>query len=231
MLIGFISDTHTKHKQIDFKDNYPDVLIHAGDASNTRDTFLNRIELLQFLEWYHDLPIPYKIFCAGNHDVFAERHRHEFKEIIKVDYPSIIYLEDEEYILETPKGNLKLFASPKTPSFGQGWAFNVNRSRLPNFWDKAIPEDLDILITHGPPRGILDRTGNENVGCSGLLNTIIERKPKICVFGHLHDEERIYNNGVFNTPKIKTTFINASIVDLYHRVVNEPIYINYDRRK
>ena len=231
MLIGCISDTHGKHNEIIFDDGYPDVLIHAGDGTNQRDTFLNRLELIQLLDWYHALPIKYKIYSPGNHDVFIERHREEFLDMLSRNFPSIIYLEDEVYTLNVEGKELKIFASPKTPSYGANWAFNVARHKLPRFWEMAIPEDLDILITHGPPKGILDYTNNkggEHVGCSGLLNTVIRQQPKLHIFGHLHDENGIYNNGIFSTPKIPTTFINASIVDLHHNVVNRPIIINYE---
>jgi len=121
----------------------------------------------------------------------------------------------------------KIYGSPYTPTFGNGWAYNCDRTKIQRVWD-MIPKDTDILITHGPPAGILDLTksGDEvlkSVGCKSLLNTVFNLDIKLHVFGHLHDEEGIYNHGVRILND--TIYANASIVNLHHRVVNQPILI------
>lgn len=88
-----------------------------------------------------------------------------------------------------------------------------------------IPEDTDILITHGPPMGILDRVerDNQNVGCELLLEKIQEIKPKINVFGHIHEGYGYISNG-------NTHFINASVLDGRYVLNNKPITIDWDKK-
>lgn len=79
-----------------------------------------------------------------------------------------------------------------------------------------IPEETDVLITHGPPFGILDRTiSGLEVGCEDLLKTIKKLKPKFHLFGHIHEAYGEENG-------INTTFINGSLLDEHYNLVNAP---------
>ena len=95
-------------------------------------------------------------------------------------------------------------------------AFNRNRGTdIKQYWDQ-IPEDVDILITHGPPEGFGDKTqGGQNVGCADLLKAVQNIKPKYHVFGHIHEDVGIFKND-------HTTFINASVLNLAYQLVNPP---------
>lgn len=124
---------------------------------------------------------------------------------------------------------LKIFGSPYTPSFGHGWAYNIPRNKLDVYW-KDIPTGVDILVTHGPPKGILDLTENSDgtlfqCGCKSLLNRVKEVKPRFHVFGHIHPETLCPNAGVLKVTGIETTFINAAVVNLQYEIDNHGIVI------
>ena len=125
----------------------------------------------------------------------------------------IMYLEDSGVEIK----GLKIYGSPHQPTFFD-WAFNVRRGKLKQYWDR-IPEGLDILITHGPPKGILDQSephlGSEHLGCDELMAAVERVKPKLHVFGHIH-------GGYGKVGYVNTTFINASICDEQYRPTNQP---------
>jgi Icc-related predicted phosphoesterase len=217
MKLWHFSDSHGQHKKLTVPDNI-DIAIFSGDAGNYRDVYRNEIEVRSFLDWYKQLNIPYKIMIAGNHDSSIERKFIKKEEMHKL---GIIYLEDDLTIVE----GLLIYGSPWTPTFNN-WSFNMSRHKLYRVWD-AVPSDIDILVTHGPPKGILDITENtkhnyEFCGCNNLRFQIEDRiKPKYHMFGHIHDRKgAIYrNSGVLNLPTCDTVFSNGSVVadlDLYN---------------
>jgi Icc-related predicted phosphoesterase len=200
-----ISDTHTLHGFIKVPE--VDMVIHSGDATNYREYVYNSVEFLNFLEWYKNLDIKYKILVAGNHDgsLMQKIHKDELKEA------SIIYLENTTIEID----GLKIFGSPMTPIFGN-WYFMADRSKMYKYWDQ-IDYGTDIVITHGPPHGILDlgeRATNlyELTGCKNLLKTITMINPQIHQFGHLHNHNNVINNGIYKGNFCDTSFMNASCV-------------------
>lgn len=206
MKTWIISDTHTFHNQL----NIPkvDCVIHCGDFANKANPYENELEARNFLEWYNVLPIQYKILNCGNHDTAA------FKKLIdKADYPNIIWLEhDWEWI-----NGYKVFVSPYTPVYGKGWAYMYKRNRGDIYWN-VIPNDIDILVTHGPPKGILDLCDHEadrkqiaQAGCKALYNKVMEIEPKIHCFGHIHNDKKFNNYGIFEHGNTK--FINAACLN------------------
>lgn len=213
MKLVFISDTHSAHRKIDLPEG--DILLHSGDMSwMGRDH-----EIVEFYNWLKETPFKHKVFIAGNHDwgfVHAAQKLNE-------DYgdESIHYLEDSGVELE----GIKIWGSPWQPEFFN-WAFNLPRGQaLKERWD-LIPEDTDVLLTHGPPAGILDecpdmndRTRMVNVGCSELRRAVFERvKPKIHAFGHIHQ-------GYGTHQEDGITFINASTCNIKYNPVNKPFVI------
>jgi len=208
MDITFIADTHGLHHQL--KLNAGIVLIHAGDISE----YGTEEEVKEFLYWFSRQPFIYKIFIAGNHDLFLEEcTQAKRKKVIPSD---IIYLQNSGIEIN----NIKIWGSPVTPYF-LGMAFNARQgTEIKKVWNK-IPADTDILITHGPPKGILD----QGVGDEGLLQKVNIVKPVIHCFGHAHGQNGIETiNG--------TTFINASIVNCLdpfksaeYKVVGKPLIL------
>jgi Icc-related predicted phosphoesterase len=206
MKIVTISDTHDKHDEIEIPDG--DLLLFAGDC--TRRGSFNEVK--DFVEWYGKHPHAYKIMVAGNHDFGFQNNPSKFEQLC-IDN-NIIYLNNTNVIVM----GIKIHGSPSTPAFCD-WAFNRSRTieesmskhsqllghyYIGNDWDK-IPEDTDILITHGPAYGILDRTYRGDLtGCECLLKHIIDKTNiKMHVFGHIHESRGVI---VKNT----TTFVNTS---------------------
>lgn len=223
--IWCISDTHTRHNELTIPENI-DIAIHAGDASNIRDSSFNEAEMREFLRWFDSLPVKHKIFVPGNHDTSIEKGMFNFD-----DYTDIKFLINESVVID----GIKIYGSPITPTFGSGWAYNCQRHKIFKHWDN-IPEDTDILVTHGPPKGILDLTfsgggGLVQTGCKVLLNKVHEINPNLHIFGHIHDEDLIYNAGCYCEPDGKTTFVNASVCNLRYKVANNGIIIDYEDKE
>ncbi len=121
---------------------------------------------------------------------------------------------------------IKFYGSPHQPAYGQGWAFNMERNseEIRSKWS-AIPDDTDVLITHGPPLGFQDLCSNgDHGGCEDLLKEVVGRiKPKYHVFGHIHEAYGMASNG-------ETTFVNASTCTLEgYEPINFPIVIDFVR--
>lgn len=210
MKIWFISDTHNKHE--DLKPPKVDLVIHCGDESESGNASMNEPESRRFLEWYSALDIPTKIFVPGNHSTAIEQGL-----IRKEDYPKITFLIHAQ----TEWNEFKIFGSPYTPRFFD-WAYMKERKDLDVVW-QSIPDDIDILITHGPPKGILDVTRDMDsgepvhVGSKSLCRHVLERiKPTIHAFGHIHDEKAFINYG--SVTRAETHFINCSCCDLAGRL-------------
>jgi len=208
MKIQHISDTHSYHSLIKI-DESCDVIIHSGDCSNSRDPYTNEPEVRDFIHWFKSLPIKYKIYVAGNHDTSIEKGL-----ITKKDFEAynIIYLENDYITIE----GIKIFGSPHTPQFGN-WAFMKDRSKINKVWEQ-VDDDVDIFVVHGPPKGILDLSYSregvlEFCGCNALKKHILGRiKPKLCLFGHIHNTEDIINAGTLKLSSYPTVFSNGSIV-------------------
>lgn len=203
--ITAISDTHLAQPILPGGD----ILIHAGDVS-----YQGRAEeLLEFNTWLAKQPYEYKVLIAGNHDFMFEKNPGLAKTLVTAPTH---YLENN---LVTIKG-IKIWGSPITPEFCH-WAFNRDRGPQINHYWAQIPEGVDIIVTHGPPMGILDVVEDnpgmyEHVGCKDLLHHIRRVNPKYHIFGHIHE-------GYGQETKDGTTFINCSIMNEHYQPVNAPV--------
>ena len=205
MRIVCISDTHNAHNEKFVPEG--DNLLHAGDLSG-RGT---APEIIAFNRWLGSLPHPHKIVVAGNHDFLFERQPQTAEMLIT----NAIYLNNSAVEI----AGLRVWGSPVTPWF-HDWAFNRRRGAdIRRYWE-MIPAETDILVTHGPPHGLLDKTfTGDQVGCRDLLEFVWRVKPKIHLFGHIHE-----GYGQLETDGI--TFVNASIMDLNYKPVHQPIVID-----
>jgi hypothetical protein len=206
MKTWLISDTHMQHDTLNLPNNV-DCVVHAGDSTNYKDLLRNQQEFELFLIWYANLPIKHKILIAGNHDCWAIKKYN----IDKVKDHGIIYLEHEYFELE---GRL-IFGSPYTPTF-HDWHFMKDRNKLSKYWE-ALIEGIDLLITHGPPKGILDLSHDkkhklEFCGDSALRKAVFKNQPKVHQFGHIHNSKDCYNSGQLKLSILPTLFVNASCV-------------------
>ena len=198
MRIVLISDTHNCTPELPDGD----VLVHAGDATmmGTKE------EVNQFNDWLCTLRSKYKhiLFVPGNHDFL-------FEQVAITWFTTLI---NQSIVID----GIKFWGSPYTLKLFN-WAFMKSEVELAKVWSH-IPDKIDVLITHGPPKGILDRTiSGENVGSQSLLDRSRIVRPKVHVFGHIHEAYGSqYNRAVH--------YINASIVNEYYQNVNKPVVID-----
>lgn len=224
MKLVFISDSHLRHVD---NLNFPiipfcDILIHAGDQTwmGTEE------EVSLFGKWLYEQSARIKIIIPGNHDWLAERNPGLYREILQVKNTHILI--DEAIEIE----GIKFYGSPYSPKFGN-WAFATYPGEHAEQKWASIPDDTDILITHGPPLGIGDLVlRNENTGCQELRKRVYDIKPKIHVFGHIHEAYGAYNarGSKMVKPSIlpgKTLFLNASLCDLAYEPINKPFEVIY----
>lgn len=215
MRIGMISDTHGLHQKI--KIQPCDILIHAGDMEADKIQYLK-----EFVAWFRDQPAKYKVCIGGNHDWVLEAFmKEDAEEILRHDImKDIHYLRDSAVTIE----GVKIYGSPWQPFF-MSWAFNLPPgSKLKAKWD-MIPNDTDVLITHGPPMGQRDWVGRQSVGCYDLKVAVERVNPEIHVFGHTH-----HGYGLTWQGGQSTKFYNASQVNKGYQLVHDPIYAEIDRQ-
>lgn len=196
-----ISDTHGKS----FAVPPGDVLLHAGDLT----AWGKATELRRTIEWLVSLPHPLKIVIAGNHDFALDRKTYaelagsgdtmdaeerqemdEAEEIMRGELAqggNVVYLKNESHEFKVRADGRKwsVYGSPWSPEFG-GMAFNYSKEEAEGIVGE-FPRS-DILITHGPPHGIHDTTlRGEAVGCPTLLTHLAQLRPRLHVFGHIHE--------------------------------------------
>ncbi|XP_072389976.1 UPF0046 protein C25E10.12 [Diabrotica undecimpunctata] len=239
-----MSDTHSLIRNITYDIPDGDVFIHCGDFTKCGQ----KDEVFQFNEWLGTLPHKHKVVIAGNHELsFDQKFKNIFKKnfdkrekrhstsgieevkhygntnddiVEAVNTPNIsqyltncIYLEDSGIELY----GIKIYGTPWQPEFGN-WAFNLERGEeCLSKWN-AIPNDVDILITHTPPLGHGDLVcSGIRAGCVELLATVQQRvKPKYHVFGHIHEGYGVTSDG-------KIIYINASTCDINYVPRNLPV--------
>ena len=203
MKIVAISDTHGMHKGLAIPNG--DVFIHAGDFTS-HGTIEN---LLDFCSWIEKLPHKHKIIIAGNHDMIAQKMPLIVRESVMRSGGK--YLIDEPVTVDS----VKFYGSPWTPTF-MDWHFMANRgAEISKKWE-MIPNDTDVLITHGPPASCLDVVkGKGSQGCADLLKRVRCISPSFHVFGHIHECGGATVQHTHDLQGIR--FINASVLDGNYR--------------
>jgi len=220
-----VSDTHSHAPMRDVPPG--DVLIHAGDFTSTG----RHKEVARFAEWFGAQPHAHKVVVAGNHDLTFDRayyakvggarfgHRKDENSAacrsLVCNLPRTVYLENSGVEIL----GLKIWGSPVSPTFFD-WAFNVDRGApIAKIWS-AIPDDVDVLVTHGPPLDVLDLCPDgSRVGCADLARRVGEVRPALHVFGHIHHAHGTAVRG-------NTMFVNASICTEEYRPTNDPICVD-----
>jgi Icc-related predicted phosphoesterase len=206
MKIVAISDTHNGHNSVEIPPC--DILIHAGDESYRG----KKEEIEAFAKWFDKQPAKHLVWIPGNHSLGVEKHWPSSKHWLQDLSPRTNILMNSDVTLE----GVKIWGSPVTPWF-HDWAWNVIRgTHIKKYWD-MIPADTSIVVTHGPPHGILDIvSGGGNVGCQDLREAMLRIKPKLHIFGHIHEGYGVY-------PFNGTTYVNASIMNEYYEPVNSSL--------
>ena len=231
--IVMISDTHGKHWWLTNNNRLPegDIIIHSGDCTPRGST----ADIEEFLRWYGDLDYSHRILIAGNHDWGFERDAVYHEELCK-NY-GVTYLKDSGVTVN----GIKIWGSPVQPEF-MNWAFNRARTlgeaiqkQIPEIkphWD-MIPDDVDILITHGPAHTYGDQVmmhfspnSGQFVGCDKLLEKIEKIRPVLHVSGHIHEGRGIYPNRSKGSP---ITHVNAATLDeSYQPWKEDAIVLDWD---
>ena len=220
MIITVISDSHGKHNEITQDLPGGDLLLHAGDISSMG----YQHEVQQFCKWFNNVEnYSHKIFIAGNHDWGFQNNVEKIMEIVN-SYKTVTYIQDETVSVGDDKKMVNVYGSPWQPEF-YNWAFNLpkNGNELAEKWD-AIPDNTDILITHGPAFGVLDTVAGkmwDNLGCQLLTDKIKTIKPKIHLCGHIHSGYGYFFDG-------DTHFLNASVLNEAYQYTNEPLTFEWN---
>ncbi|KAJ3877547.1 Metallo-dependent phosphatase-like protein [Lentinula edodes] len=196
-----ISDTHTRR----FPVPDGDVLLHSGDLTNTGT--LQEFE--RTMNWIYELPHKVKIIIAGNHDLplhddwyelnhqrwsysghAKPQNRERILELLKgkkAQEANVVYLQDESHFFQAKEGGRlwSVYGSPWSPEF-YNWAFGYTAAEGPSLISKF--HKTDILLTHGPPRDIFDRTNSGDLpGCPTLAAALPHLRPRLHLFGHIHE--------------------------------------------
>jgi len=188
-----------------------DLLLIAGDVcpiTNHGVSFQAHWLRSAFCDWLAATPARQRVFIAGNHDFVFE----QMPELLPSTWPGV-YLQDAVFEWE----GLKIWGTPWQPWFFD-WAFNLREPELKEKW-ALIPEDTDILVVHGPPHGYGDGVpssrGVRHTGSPSLLERIKKIKPKLVVYGHIHEGRGQWQIG-------KTVLANVTILDEKYQHIYEP---------
>jgi len=225
MKICCISDTHGLHAHFteQIKAIEADVLIHAGDITSHGTLF----NLQGFLEWFNGFShIPNRIFIAGNHDGCLEGKLSGGAEVVLTMgtasrlNPRTRIVTKTHYLCNSGVeiDGIKFWGSPYTPKF-MDWHFMYRPGEPAEAIWAQIPEDTNVLITHGPPLNIADQVigyGGGHVGCPALLEQVRKVKPRAHIFGHIHA-------GYGSQTLDDTYFVNAALLDEQYKPTNNPI--------
>lgn len=211
-----ISDLHGSYPDL----NGGDVLICAGDCT-ARDRV---IDWMEFFDWFKAQDYKHKVLVGGNHDGYLERciSSKDERELLGNGYEDqgFEYLCDSGIEIE----GLKIWGSPWTPRFCD-WHFMLTRGeRIRQKW-AMIPDDTNILVTHGPAHGCLDKAKRDNergyqrVGCADLAMRLQDLKDlKAHVFGHIHEE--------YGTKEGRYLSVNCALMNERYEFVNKPIILD-----
>jgi Icc-related predicted phosphoesterase len=208
MRIVIVSDTHTGHEELGVVE--ADVLIHCGDGCNGFRRDPKDVDRLD--AWFGRQRAEVVLAVGGNHDFELERRSRASLPV----FSNAVYLEDREYQFQ----GCRFYGAPWTPELS-GWAFFQDRKGMRQKW-ASVPAAVDVLITHTPPYGILDRNRHGvSLGCRDLLNRLPAIRPRLHVFGHNHASAGTVRIG-------STLHVNASMVNSQYVIAHKPIEIELE---
>ncbi len=211
MRLVIISDTHGQHRKLGRL--HGDVLIHCGDiamGSRRHDSGIAALDA-----WFGEQDFRLILCIGGNHDFALQRVGRGTGRVFRHAH----YLEDESYEFE----GVKFHGAPWVPEL-QGWAYFREPTALARHW-AGIPADTDVLITHTPPRGILDRnSGGRECGCVELRAALGRIAPRVHCFGHVHA-------GHGTLEQDGTTFVNAALVNRAYKIVRGAVSLELPVRR
>ena len=203
-----------------------DLLIIAGDICPNSNSYANndcnyqsswvKGKFIPWLDWAQDR-CGHIVGVAGNHDTIFYKQTNSFKKYVKPKM-NWHYLQDSSIVID----GYKIYGHPWTLNFCN-WSFQGSAIDIA-IRDNKIPDDVNILVTHGPPYGIMDMVenhvhmydGNENIlreytGSKSLkekVNGLTDLK--LHVFGHIHAQGGVQKHW---TDEMLAQFVNAGGLD------------------
>jgi predicted phosphodiesterase len=211
-LVAF-SDTHGQHADVEIPEC--DVAIFAGDCCK----YGSREEFYDFVKWYQNVPAKLKLLTPGNHDFCTQKYPH-FGDQACQEY-GIQYMADNGYTID----NLAYYGWPWTPPYGN-YAWMATESWMAGRLNN-IQYPHHVLISHGPPRGILDwtpRDGGQSVGSMALFKHHGWSMSEVHIFGHIHHS--------YGAERYKgKLYVNCSLLNEEYELVNKPVVINMEHKR
>ncbi|KAK3627154.1 H(+)-transporting V0 sector ATPase subunit d [Elasticomyces elasticus] len=229
-----IPDTHGQ-TDLHLPTQEVDVVIHCGDL--TEHSKLCEFEAT--LDLIKRIKAPLKLVIAGNHDFSLDLPMFRKKiadvrppldpDLVKREYgdageakrllqtedaksAGIVYLEEGTHTFTLANGaRLKVYASPYTPSKAD-WGFEYDPQQEEHKW--SIDNDTDVVMTHGPPKGVLDfaSASRQRVGSPGLFAAVARARPRMHCFGHIHEawgaKQVVWREEISETPSHFTDIDN-----------------------
>jgi len=214
MRIAMLSDTHTQFEGLTVPPC--DLLISAGDYSHRGE----KESVIRYHRWLHKQPADLVLSVQGNHEVWVQDNWDDAKALVDELSDKIHFVRESSL----QYGGRRIFGSAFSPEFNN-WAYSLQRGKPSIEHWKAIPSDTEILVTHGPPYGILDKVREDTrvpLGCEALRKRIKDLKRlKLHVFGHIHggSGEKLVD-GVL--------YVNAAICNEQYRPVNPVRVVDID---
>lgn len=213
-----ISDVHGRWNKLTIPEC--DVLISCGDYSFRGEKHIVK----DFHRWLGKQPAKKIISVQGNHELWVRDNFQEAKAIAEQECPGVFFIEEDVIEIE----GIKIFASAWTLFF-HNWAYNEYPDEIRKRWNR-IPDDIDIIITHGQPYGILDELGSacgdpsgQHVGDHDLARRIKEIKPDLYFGGHLHFQggQQVHIDG--------TSYYNCANCDDMYMISNPITIVEYSK--
>lgn len=229
MRLCFVSDTHKQHGQLTQHviAAEADILVHCGDWSSRGrgeevDSFATWCEMLLRKKY-----VKHVVAIAGNHDLCMDAsHRNDFSCSREVALrhlrdAGVLYLQDETgSIADTDNRSLLFYGSPWTPAF-MDWGFQITSEEQDRKLANKIPVGLDVLVTHGPPKGIRDvAPDGRPCGSPGLARAIFDAQPRVHAFGHIHGQYGL------TLGRGGTLHVNAASCTEEYKPTNRPIVVD-----
>lgn len=209
LIIVALSDTHDLHRDVEVPAG--DILIHGGDFTMFSKSMS---AIADFNAWLGDLPHSHKIVVPGNHEYFLEADPRRRSLL-----DNAVVLINEAVEVE----GLQIWGIPTTPLYGGAFGLSSAEDRKRLY--STIPENTDVLISHGPPWGVLDCDpgSDSHAGDPELLDAVKRIRPKLSLFGHIHA-----GHGVIVTDW--TVFANVALLGHDGGIGWEPTVLKIPRR-
>lgn len=210
MKIVVISDTHGRHADLGVLSG--DILIHCGDVEHLFEPNVDAIRNID--DWFGRQQFQHILCIGGNHDRALQKQNRFWR----TPFRNARYLQDASFV---HKG-ITFYGAPWVPMLDHH-AFFADDAKLKTAWSR-IPDTVDVLITHTPPAGILDKSSSGLVlGCTHLAQRLQHLQPKLHCFGHVHASAGVQQIG-------ETTYVNAASVNSRFQIAHDPFVFHIDDR-